>query len=121
MRSYPHLEPDAHLDNAVRRRRAGRLQQLNGKCPRQGFGLIDASLASRYLDEPAEEGSERYRGRFQLVDAATGEPIPNQAVRVRSTGGQYLTGTTDAEGYTQWVERDVREALAFDLVQDGVA
>jgi hypothetical protein len=29
--------------------------------------------------------------------------------------------TTDAEGYTTWVERDVSEVLAFDLVQDGIA
>jgi len=45
----------------------------------------------------------------------------SQAVRVRSTGGQYITGTTDADGYTTWVERDAREALAFDLIQDGDA
>ena len=37
--------------------------------------------------------------------------------RVRSTDGQYRTGITDADGYTEWVERDVMEALAFDLVQ----
>ncbi|MFM9436470.1 hypothetical protein ACFDR9_003554 [Janthinobacterium sp. CG_23.3] len=87
----------------------------------QGFGLVDVALASSYQDEPVEDGAERYRGRFQLVDAATGAPVPDQAVRVRSTGGQYLTGTTDGEGFTQWVERDAREALAFDLVQDGDA
>jgi len=48
-----------------------------------------------------------------------GDSISNQAVRVRSTEGRYLTGTTDADGYTQWVERDASEALAFDLVQDS--
>lgn len=84
-----------------------------------GFGIIDAGLASRYQDEPADEGVERYRGRFQLVDAVTGEPLPNQAVRIRSTGGQYLTGATDADGYTDWVEREASEALAFDLIHDG--
>jgi len=45
--------------------------------------------------------------------------MPSQAVRVRSTEGRYLTDTTDADGYTQWVERDACEALAFDLVQDS--
>lgn len=84
----------------------------------QGFGLVDAGLASQYQEEPAEDGAERFRGRFQLVDSATGAPIPNQAVRVRSTGGQCILDATDAQGYTQWVERDAREALAFDLVQD---
>lgn len=87
----------------------------------EGFGLIANSLSSRYLDEPVVGEMERFRGRFQVVDSATGEPIRGQAVRVRSTGGQYLTGTTDEEGYTDWVERDAREALAFDLVQDGDA
>ena len=84
-----------------------------------GFGMVDVGLASRYHDEPADDNSERYRGRFQLIDATTGGPIPNQAVRLRSTEGRYLTGTTDADGYTQWVERQACEALAFDLVQDS--
>jgi hypothetical protein len=83
----------------------------------QGFGVVAKGLASRYQDEPATSGQERFRGRFQLVDAITGAPMRNQAVRVRSTGGQYITGTTDADGYTTWVERDAREALAFDLIQ----
>lgn len=87
----------------------------------QGFGVIDTGLASRYQDEPADDDAKRYRGRFQLVDATTGDPVSSQAVRVRSTGGQYITGTTDADGYTTWVERDACEALAFDLVQDGIA
>ena len=87
----------------------------------QGFGVVAKGLASRYQDEPVTSGQERFRGRFQLVDAITGAPMRNQAVRVRSTGGQYITGTTDADGYTTWVERDAREALAFDLIQDDDA
>lgn len=83
----------------------------------QGFGVVAAGLASTYQEEPASR--ERFRGRFQLVDATTGEPIRSQAVRVRSTGGQYHTGATDSNGYTAWVEREVNEALAFDL--DGNA
>ena len=39
-------------------------------------------------------------------------------MRIRSTGGQSLKGTTDENGYTEWVVRDVREVLAFDLLQD---
>lgn len=88
---------------------------------KQGFGVVASGLAGRYVDEPMGGTKERYRGRFQLVDATTGEPVRNQPVRVRSTGGQYMTGTTDADGYTAWVERDAREALAFDVVQDGDA
>lgn len=87
----------------------------------QGFGVVDAGLASGYQEEPVEDGAKRYRGRFQLVDAVAGAPVIGQTVRVRSTGGQCLMGTTDGEGFTQWVERDAHEALAFDLVQDGQA
>lgn len=88
---------------------------------KQGFGLVSTGLAGAYQEEPAEAANARYRGRFQLVDAASGKPIGNQAVRVRSSSGQYLTGTTDENGFTAWVERDAQEALAFDLVQDGDA
>jgi len=45
-----------------------------------GLGTIDGGIASRYQDKPADDGVERYRGRFQLVDALTGEPLPNQAL-----------------------------------------
>ncbi len=86
-----------------------------------GFGLIAMGLAGGYKEEPVRAGNDRFRGRFRLVDATTGEPVSNQAVRVRSTGGQSITGRTDANGYTDWVERDARETLAFDLLQDGDA
>ena len=85
----------------------------------QGFGVVATGLAGTYQEEPVGTGRERYCGRFQLVDATTGEPIRGQAVRVRSTGGQYHTGVTDSNGYTAWVQREVNEALAFDL--DGNA
>ncbi len=82
-----------------------------------GFGSVGAGMAAAYHDEPHQSDSERFQGRFQLVRIDTGEPIAGKAVRVRSTSGQYLTGSTDAEGFTQWVEREASEALAFDLVE----
>lgn len=87
----------------------------------QGFGHVGDGLASAYEEEPAAAEGAQFRGRFQLVDATTGEPVRGQTVRVRSTGGQYLTGRTDVNGFTTWVERDAREALAFDLVEDDPA
>ena len=87
----------------------------------KGFGAIGAGLAAGYQDEPLDETGELFRGRFQVMDLTSGEPVASQTVRVRSTGGQYLTGTTDAEGFTQWVERDASEALAFDLTEPGQA
>ncbi|WP_426340756.1 PAAR domain-containing protein [Pseudoduganella sp. S-14] len=86
----------------------------------RGFGLIGPTLLGAYQDEAiTDSDNPKFRGRFQVVDATTGEPIRNQAVRLRSTSGQYVTGSTDADGYTQWVERDVQESLAFDLIQDS--
>lgn len=80
------------------------------------FGLISSTMAAAYEDEPVGHDGQRFKGRFQVLDRTTGEPVAATSVRVRSTGGQYLTGQTDTEGYTQWVERDASEALAFDLV-----
>jgi uncharacterized Zn-binding protein involved in type VI secretion len=85
----------------------------------KGFGGIGAGLMASYQDEPLDEAGRRFRGRFQVLDLTSGEPVVEQAVRVRSTGGQYLTGSTDAEGFTQWVERDASEALAFDLTEQA--
>jgi uncharacterized Zn-binding protein involved in type VI secretion len=88
----------------------------------QSFGLIGPTLLGTYQDEAivdVDSDNPKFRGRFQVVDATTGAPICNQAVRMRSTGGQYVTGSTDADGYTQWVERDAQESLAFDLIQDS--
>lgn len=87
----------------------------------RGFGSVGDGAAARYQNEAVDETGRRFRGRFQVVDQASGEPIVGQAVRVRSTGGQYLTGTTDVEGFTEWVERDACEALAFDLLERGQA
>jgi uncharacterized Zn-binding protein involved in type VI secretion len=79
------------------------------------FGGIGSGLAATYEEQPIDETRRRFRGRFQVVELQSGEPVAGRAARLRSTGGQYLTGSTDAEGFTQWVERDASEALAFDL------
>lgn len=81
------------------------------------LGSIGAGMVAGYSDEPVDVVSQRFKGRFQVLDQTSGEPLAQQQVRVRSTSGQYLTGTTDAEGYTQWVERDATENLAFDLIE----
>ena len=86
-----------------------------GALPR-GFGSVGATKAAGYQDEAVGKEGHRFRGRFQVVDRSTGEPVAGQRVRLRSTSGQYLEGTTDADGFTQWVERDVNEALALELL-----
>lgn len=83
----------------------------------QRFGEVGNGMAAAYEDSPLDDGSQRFLGRFQLVSAENGMPIAGQAIRVRCTDGQYLTGTTDAEGYTSWVEREGAGALAFDFAE----
>lgn len=85
--------------------------------PGDGFGAITSTLAAGYEDERLDSQGVKYKGRFHVLNQVTGEPVANTSVRIRSTGGQYLTCKTDAEGYTPWVERGVAEALAFDLVE----
>jgi uncharacterized Zn-binding protein involved in type VI secretion len=82
----------------------------------EGFGLIGAGLVAGYQDETLSN-KQHFRGRFQVLDQTTGKPVSGIKARVRSTGGQYLTGTTGSDGFTQWVEHEATEALAFDLVQ----
>ena len=74
-------------------------------------------MAAAYEDEPVDSDGQRFKGRFQVLDRITGQPVDPTSVRVRSTDGKYLAGQTDGEGYTQWVERDANEALAFDLME----
>lgn len=81
-----------------------------------GFGPIGADLIAGYHDQQLDK-AQRFRGRFQVLDQGSGAPVSGIETRVRSTGGQYVTGLTDDEGYTPWVEREAAETLAFDIVQ----
>lgn len=81
-----------------------------------GYGSIGKGLAANYEERPTETQS-KYLGRFRIVDIASGNPVAGQSIRVRSTGGAYLTGTTDTEGYTGWVTHSTGEALAMDLLE----
>ena len=81
------------------------------------LGSIGAGLVASYQEEPLGDAGQRFKGRFRLLDQASGEPIVAQQARLHSTGGQSIGGSTDAEGYTQGVERDASEALSFNLVE----
>lgn len=87
--------------------------------PAKGYGSIATALIAGYQDEPADDMGQRFKGRFQVIDSTSGAPLAGQAVRVRSTSGQYITGHTDDQGFTEWIEHDVSEMLAFDLIDQG--
>lgn len=85
--------------------------------PTQQGGSIGQGLKAGYEDEPIDEQGQHFRGRFQVVNENDGQPVSGQAVRLRSTGGQYLNGATDAAGYTQWLDREATEFLAMDITE----
>ncbi len=55
-----------------------------------------------------------YRGRFQVVDEKTGNPVPNHAYSFQTPDGATVKGTTDTSGFTQWHEADVPASLRFE-------
>ncbi|MCS6480193.1 hypothetical protein NX869_28665, partial [Burkholderia thailandensis] len=58
--------------------------------------------------------NETYRGRFQLVDDKTREPIANHPYTVTSADGQTIQGTTDASGHTDWLSTHQASSLTFN-------
>ena len=81
------------------------------------FGAVGAGMAAGYEEEALGGADGRFQGRFQLVSIDEAAPISGQLVRVRSGDAEWFTTTTDADGYTQWVEREAAESLAFEIVE----
>ncbi|ARK94271.1 MULTISPECIES: PAAR domain-containing protein [pseudomallei group] len=65
------------------------------------------------VPRPAAQSNEAYRGRFQLVDDTTREPIANHPYTVTSADGQTIQGTTDASGHTDWLSSHQASSLSF--------
>ncbi|MCS6520706.1 hypothetical protein [Burkholderia thailandensis] len=58
-----------------------------------------------------------YRGRFQLVDDQSREPLANHPYTVTSADGQTIRGTTDASGHTDWLSSHQASSLTFEHVR----
>ncbi|MCS3395415.1 PAAR domain-containing protein [Burkholderia thailandensis] len=54
------------------------------------------------------------RGRFQVLDDGTGQPIPNHPYAVKAADGRTITGRTDENGFTDWLETHSASSLTFD-------
>lgn len=81
----------------------------------QHFGQeADATGASSTV--PADAGSNAYRGRFQVFDDASREPLSGQRYRVTTIEGTPFEGETDAEGYTAWTEAQSPDMLTLELL-----
>lgn len=63
--------------------------------------------------EKASDAPGPYRGRFQVFDESTGQPIANHPYTLHAADGTVIAGNTDASGYTQWHEADSPASLRF--------
>lgn len=60
------------------------------------------------------QGGTPYRGRFQVLDDTTRQPVAGHPYTVRSADGRVLQGTTDANGFTEWLDGHDTSSLTFD-------
>jgi hypothetical protein len=54
-----------------------------------------------------------YRGRFQILDDATRQPVAGHPYTVQSSSGDLAQGKTDANGFTEWIEGHDASSLTF--------
>lgn len=54
-----------------------------------------------------------YRGRFQVLDDTTRQPIAAHPYTVRAVDGRVVQGKTDANGFTEWLEVHDASSLMF--------
>jgi len=45
-----------------------------------------------------------YRGRFQVLDDVTRQPVAGHPYTVRAADGRVIQGNTDANGFTDWLD-----------------
>ena len=61
----------------------------------------------------SEQDAGPYRGRFQLVDDETRQPISNHPYTVTSADGRTIQSRTDSNGYTDWLSSHQASSLTF--------
>jgi uncharacterized Zn-binding protein involved in type VI secretion len=54
---------------------AGAVGSTSDEVLTKGFGAIGSNLIAGYQDEPLDATGERFRGRFQVLDLSSGEPV----------------------------------------------
>lgn len=59
------------------------------------------------------------RGRFQVIDDDTRQPVADHPYTVTSSDGRVIHGRTDSDGFTEWLEGDQASSLSFH--QPGTA
>jgi uncharacterized Zn-binding protein involved in type VI secretion len=54
-----------------------------------------------------------HRGRFQLIDDGTRQPLAGHPYSVTSSDGRVMKGKTDSSGFTDWLEGLQASSLTF--------
>ncbi|NZA26836.1 PAAR domain-containing protein [Luteimonas sp. SJ-92] len=82
-------------------------------------GAVSALLAKGVMAavQRLDTGDGYFTGRFRLLDAE-GAPLAHKAVRV-TVAGEPVEGETDADGYTEWIEREAAQTLSFELLEEA--
>lgn len=55
-----------------------------------------------------------YRGRFQVLDDVTRQPVAGHPYTVRAADGRVIQGNTDANGFTDWLDNHDASSLTFE-------
>ncbi|HIH2750447.1 TPA: PAAR domain-containing protein [Burkholderia lata] len=63
------------------------------------------------LSQASQDATQR--GRFQVIDDATRQPLAGHPYTVTASDGRVVQGTTDANGFTDWLEGHQASSLSF--------
>lgn len=63
------------------------------------------------LSQASHEAAQR--GRFQVIDDATRQPLAGHPYTVTASDGRVVQGTTDGSGFTDWLEGHQASSLSF--------
>lgn len=87
-------------------------QNATTASPTSGPGA-SVGAGKSVLAHLSERDAGPYRGRFQLLDDKTRQPISNHPYTVTSADGQTIRSMTDSNGYTDWLSSHQASSLTF--------
>ncbi|KWE02689.1 PAAR domain-containing protein [Burkholderia ubonensis] len=82
--------------------------------PTGGVGNPIGGGRSVVAQQASADQTGPHRGRFQVLDDDTGMPVANHPYTVTGSDGSTVTGTTDENGYTGWLETGRAASLSFE-------
>jgi len=93
-------------------------QNTTTASPTSGAGA-SVGGGNSVLAQASQDGP--HRGRFQVLDDATRQPVASHPYTVRSADGRVVQGTTDSNGFTEWLESHQASSLTFSQPGSGGA